>query len=69
MAAKLVDGLLVKCLSKDCTWKGTLDEFKKFHNDNCRLKKGGIDVWLEDVMQSIEGIEGSAGKTMERKRE
>ena len=46
-----------------------MDEFKKFHNENCRLKKGGIDVWLQDVMQSIEGREKSSGKKVERKGE
>ena len=55
MAIKLIDSLLVRCLSKDCTWKGSLDEFKKFHNENCRLKNGGLDVWLKDMMESVGG--------------
>jgi hypothetical protein len=32
VATNLIDDLEVRCLSKDCPWYGTLDQFKKKHS-------------------------------------
>lgn len=42
----LVEGLLVKCLNKDCPFKDTLEVYKKYHKDSCKLS-GGLDHWMK----------------------
>jgi hypothetical protein len=39
----LVDELVVRCLNDGCPFRGTFEDYKKYHKDSCNLKVGGLD--------------------------
>ena len=44
----LVNELTVRCLNDGCPYRGSFEEYKKFHQNSCTLKTG-LDEWLKCV--------------------
>lgn len=46
--------MIVKCLNEGCPYKGSYEEYKKFHQKSCKLQKGGLEEWLKNLKGTIE---------------
>ena len=41
----------VRCLNKDCPYKGKFNDFKLHHAKICKIN--GLDNWMEDIKESM----------------
>ena len=49
----LVNEMFVKCKNGDCAYKGTYEDFKKYHQGKCKLQEG-LDLWMENMKNSLQ---------------
>jgi hypothetical protein len=49
-AANLVADSIVKCLAKDCPFRGTYEHYISTHKNSCKLKNyDGLESWMQKV--------------------
>lgn len=48
----LVNEMTVRCLNEGCPYKGTYEEYKKYHQNQCTLAKG-FDEWLKSMQGTL----------------
>lgn len=47
---------MVRCLAKDCPFRGTYDSYISTHKNACKLKGyNGLQGWMDKVKESIDG--------------
>lgn len=51
IAQALIDEMEVKCLNKECPYKGTFDEYKNHHHKTCTIN--GLDDFMNSVKESL----------------
>lgn len=49
----LVNEFEVRCLNEGCPFKGTFEDYKKYHSGTCKLKVG-LDNWLKDMKSTLQ---------------
>jgi hypothetical protein len=45
--------MTVRCLNPGCPFKGSFEEYNKFHQASCKLKDG-LDEWLKSLENVIQ---------------
>lgn len=49
----LVNEMTVRCLNDGCPFKASFEEYKKFHQNSCKLEKG-LEDWLRKIKGTLE---------------
>ena len=54
---------MVKCLAKDCPFRGTYESYISTHKNSCRLKNfNGIDGWLDKVKECLDDANNNSNQ-------
>lgn len=50
IASNLVADSIVKCLAKDCPFRGTYENYISTHKNSCKMKNyDGLEGWMQKV--------------------
>ena len=51
----LIDELEVKCLSKECPYRGKFNDYKMNHHKVCKMGGEGLEAWMHSMKDSLNG--------------
>ena len=49
----LINEMQVRCLNQGCPYKGTFEEYKKYHQKQCKLDNG-LEEWIKSMQGTLD---------------